>query len=308
MWKLNGDAERYGLKQGDLSTKDGRTRLYDRLLVKQPRDIWMSPRCKAWCRWNQFNMSKNAWISQTYHARSPGWPCAPPFVWCFVSIPTVETPRVPCSPWTAWRITYGLSARTARRCRASLSSQMWYVCCRPASKSCHWWPVEEKHPSVDHIRTNVYHARFPFGVIKIISMDPLKAVSPPTSLAASTFHSTLSCTHDNLHTDWLDVCSAVPIEMWTPLLRHDDFALTGSSNTDLALHPTVKRRRLEEKQTTYLWLIQRLERENQVAKLVEMARGNYAPRVGKSLVLWRTSHWHAARHVPTTFHQGCWAL
>ena len=40
MWKLNGDAERFGLKQGDLSTKDGRTRLYDRLLVKQPRDIW----------------------------------------------------------------------------------------------------------------------------------------------------------------------------------------------------------------------------------------------------------------------------
>ena len=59
----------------------------------------------------------------------------------------------------------------------------------------------------------------------------------------------------------------------------DDFALTGSSNTDLVA-PEVKRRRLEEKQTPTL-AYQRLERENQVAKLVEMARG-LAPRVGKA--------------------------
>ena len=55
---MNCDAERFGLKQGDLSTASGRRCLYDRLLLKQPRHIWMSPRCKAWCRWNQFNMTK----------------------------------------------------------------------------------------------------------------------------------------------------------------------------------------------------------------------------------------------------------
>ena len=59
MNRANGDAERFGLKQGDLSTKEGRCRLYDRLLVKQPRHLWMSPRCRAWCRWSQFNMSKS---------------------------------------------------------------------------------------------------------------------------------------------------------------------------------------------------------------------------------------------------------
>ena len=59
MNQLNGDAERFGLKQGDLSTREGRCRLYDRLLVKQPRHLWMSPRCRAWCRWSQFNMSKS---------------------------------------------------------------------------------------------------------------------------------------------------------------------------------------------------------------------------------------------------------
>ena len=36
MQKLNGDAERFGLRQGDLSTRSGRCRLYDRLLIKQP--------------------------------------------------------------------------------------------------------------------------------------------------------------------------------------------------------------------------------------------------------------------------------
>ena len=56
----NGDAERFGLKQGDLSSREGRCRLYDRLLVKQPRHLWMSPRCRAWCRWSQFNMSKKS--------------------------------------------------------------------------------------------------------------------------------------------------------------------------------------------------------------------------------------------------------
>ena len=56
--KMNCDAERFGLKQGDLSTASGRRCLYDRLLLKQPRHIWMSPRCKAWCRWNQFNTTK----------------------------------------------------------------------------------------------------------------------------------------------------------------------------------------------------------------------------------------------------------
>ena len=59
MIQANGDAERFGLKQGDLSSKEGRIRLYDRLLTKQPRHLWMSPRCRAWCRWSQFNMCKS---------------------------------------------------------------------------------------------------------------------------------------------------------------------------------------------------------------------------------------------------------
>ena len=51
-------AERHGLNDGDLSTWEGRHRLYDRLLQLRLQNIWMSPRCKAWCRWNEFNRHK----------------------------------------------------------------------------------------------------------------------------------------------------------------------------------------------------------------------------------------------------------
>lgn len=50
---------RFGLAQGDLATYEGRSKLYDCLLKGMPRDIWMSPACKAWCRWNQFNATRS---------------------------------------------------------------------------------------------------------------------------------------------------------------------------------------------------------------------------------------------------------
>eukprot|EP00435_Cladocopium_sp_Y103_P032057 s892_g8.t1 len=52
-------AERHGLSDGDLTTAAGRHCLYDRLLQLLPRNIWLAPRCKAWCRWNEFNRHKS---------------------------------------------------------------------------------------------------------------------------------------------------------------------------------------------------------------------------------------------------------
>ena len=57
--RLGKRAIRFGLNQGDLSNFDGRKKLYECLIKYQPRDVWMSPSCKAWCRWNQFNASKS---------------------------------------------------------------------------------------------------------------------------------------------------------------------------------------------------------------------------------------------------------
>ena len=61
---------RFGLSQGDLATYIGRCKLYDCLLKGKPRDVWMSPSCKAWCRWNQFNASRSQEMAvRVMHAR-----------------------------------------------------------------------------------------------------------------------------------------------------------------------------------------------------------------------------------------------
>ena len=52
-------AERHCLDDGDLTLPEGRKRLYDRLLQLRPRDIWLSPKCTAWCKWNEFNRSRS---------------------------------------------------------------------------------------------------------------------------------------------------------------------------------------------------------------------------------------------------------
>ena len=49
----------HGLKDGDLTTTEGRCRLYDKLTTELPMHVWLSPKCRAWCRWNVFNMNRN---------------------------------------------------------------------------------------------------------------------------------------------------------------------------------------------------------------------------------------------------------
>ena len=63
-------AMRFGLREGDLSHFEGRAQLYHVLFKFRPRNIWMSPKCKAWCRWNQFNASRSESLAQrVMHAR-----------------------------------------------------------------------------------------------------------------------------------------------------------------------------------------------------------------------------------------------
>ena len=52
-------ASRFGLRDGDLSTREGRKKLYDRLWNFRPGHVWMSPKCRAWCRWSIFNMHRS---------------------------------------------------------------------------------------------------------------------------------------------------------------------------------------------------------------------------------------------------------
>ena len=64
-------AERFCRKDGDLSTIPGRQALYNRLLKCLPRNLWLSPKCTAWCKWNVFNMSKSPEMAQkVFEARA----------------------------------------------------------------------------------------------------------------------------------------------------------------------------------------------------------------------------------------------
>jgi exonuclease I len=66
---------RFGLREGDLSNFEGRAQLYHVLFKYRPRNIWMSPKCKAWCRWNQFNANRSAAMaSQVMRARQEDEP------------------------------------------------------------------------------------------------------------------------------------------------------------------------------------------------------------------------------------------
>ena len=60
-------AERFCRRDGDLSTITGRKALYDRLLKCLPRNLWLSPKCTAWCKWASFNMSKSPEAARKIH-------------------------------------------------------------------------------------------------------------------------------------------------------------------------------------------------------------------------------------------------
>ena len=56
---LGGRAKRFGLGEGDLSTSEGRRKMFQILVRERPEDLWYSPVCAPWCKWNQFNAAKS---------------------------------------------------------------------------------------------------------------------------------------------------------------------------------------------------------------------------------------------------------
>ena len=66
-------AERFGLDQGDLSTREGRSLLFERVCLQQPENLWWSPECRPWSAWSSFNscQSLEAW-DRIYQDRLKG--------------------------------------------------------------------------------------------------------------------------------------------------------------------------------------------------------------------------------------------
>ena len=56
---LNGRAQRFGLKEGDLQQTSARLQLFRLILLRKPKSLWYSPECGPWSMWNFLNMSKS---------------------------------------------------------------------------------------------------------------------------------------------------------------------------------------------------------------------------------------------------------
>eukprot|EP00435_Cladocopium_sp_Y103_P063730 s1130_g25.t1 len=57
--QLGGRAQRFGINQGDLRTKEGRMKLFGLMISTRPKNIWYSPECFPWCLWNQYNETRS---------------------------------------------------------------------------------------------------------------------------------------------------------------------------------------------------------------------------------------------------------
>ena len=275
MLKLNGDAERFGLKQGDLSTTNGRFHLYDRLLLKQPRHLWMSPRCKAWCRWNQFNMSKTPELAQRIMQdrqddlvhlllcdalfqfqqwRHPECQAhlEPPdgshMVYQSELQAVVEQSfRAKCDMCAAGQLRNPITGELLRKSTQVLTTSR-LMCDMLNFYRC----------SKDHAHGSIEGT---IATSKLVRIN----LSQYTELYTWQFAQRLAR------------CMLSGAQRSESNSQKPDFALTNSS-TDF--EPDIKRRRLEEKQPPSI-AYQRLEQEQKVSKLVSAAQA-VAPRVGKT--------------------------
>ena len=61
-------ARRFGIQQGDLSTVEGRSLLFQQLVCERPRHVWVSPDCGPWSSWTRLNESQSCERLQHYQA------------------------------------------------------------------------------------------------------------------------------------------------------------------------------------------------------------------------------------------------
>lgn len=56
---LGKGAQRMSLDQADLSTQEGRQKLFEQVLMYRPKNIWFSPTCGPWSAWSNFNSNRS---------------------------------------------------------------------------------------------------------------------------------------------------------------------------------------------------------------------------------------------------------
>ena len=59
MLNLNSRSRRFGLAEGDLSTVQGRNKLFEIIVRQSPEHVWFSPVCGPWSPWSCLNENKS---------------------------------------------------------------------------------------------------------------------------------------------------------------------------------------------------------------------------------------------------------
>ena len=62
-------AERFTLDDGDLGTPEGRQKLWDIIVQRQPTEVWMAPECGAWGNFSRRNMGRSLTLKQKVEAK-----------------------------------------------------------------------------------------------------------------------------------------------------------------------------------------------------------------------------------------------
>ena len=57
--RLGLKARRFTFQDGDLSTSEGRAKLWKVILEEKPREIWVAPDCKYWGNFSRRNMGRS---------------------------------------------------------------------------------------------------------------------------------------------------------------------------------------------------------------------------------------------------------
>ena len=144
----------FGLNQGDLSYYECRSRWYDILFRCRPRHVWLSPKCKAWCRSNQFNASKISGNGPESCWSSVQWPSSFADLQSRLCVSVCTRPGLSLPSWTTGRIRNAESRSHAVCCVQHSSRQVWFLQSRHVETPPNTNAYAEGNSGVDHFHNN----------------------------------------------------------------------------------------------------------------------------------------------------------
>ena len=67
--RMGGKSLRFTFAHGDLSTPEGRQKLWEWIYIYEPRHVWVAPECRLWGNFSRFNMGRSSKMFDEIHQR-----------------------------------------------------------------------------------------------------------------------------------------------------------------------------------------------------------------------------------------------